>query len=426
MKFASRLGATILLWSATPLFAQDTLSDDGTAVVRPPYKSGYTRGARFGGPASIPAQLEEDDRAKAPVFRFPQVDAFLQPWFDGKRELNNSRDLEIGSHYVNVYQRLSDSLTDDQQAWSGIIRLAGTWLLAGENTEDTGTLVFKIENRHEIGSNISPSELAESAGYLGQTGPLFTDVDTVLVDLNWQQYFHDGRTSIIAGRYDPSDYMNVAGYANPWTSFQNLMVMLDASIAFPDASYGIGVGHWLTDQWAVGGSINDANGTIPDLGFFEGGSEFFTEAQLIWTPSREERLFKRVGLTVWNVDARGDLGIGRGDGVALTANWTIADRWMPFIRVGRSNGTASIYNESTTVGFIRYLAARSDLFGIGINRGDPSDETLRVQTTAEFFYRFQLSENLAITPSVQLLDDPALNPQHDRVWVFGLRVRLAL
>lgn len=426
MKVASLISAAILLWLAPPLFAQDTPSDDGTAAVRPPYKSGYTRAARYGGPASVSAQLEEDDRAKDSIFRFPQVDAFLQPWFDGKRGLNDSRGLEIGSHYVTVFQRLSDSLTDDKQAWSGIIRLAGTWLLTGEDTENTGTLIFKVENRHEIGSNISPSELANSAGYLGQTGPLFTDVDTVLVDLNWQQYFNDGRTGVIAGRYDPSDYMNVAGYANPWTSFQNLSVMLDSSIAFPDASYGIGVGHWLNDQWAVGGSINDANGTISDLGFFEGGSEFFTEAQLIWTPSRDERLFKRVGLTVWDVDAREDLGIGSGNGVALTANWTFADRWMPFIRLGRSDGTASIYRESATVGFIHYLAARSDLFGFGINRGDPSDESLREQTTVEFFYRFQVAENFAITPSVQLLKDPALNPLEDRVWVFGLRVRLAL
>ena len=131
-------------------------------------------------------------------------------------------------------------------------------------------------------------------------------------------------------------------------------------------------------------------------------------------------------MTVWDVDAREDLGIGPGDGIAFTANWTFADRWMPFIRLGRSSGTASIYNQSATVGLIHYFSARSDLFGIGINAATQSDDSLREQTTAEFFYRFQLSENLAITPSVQLLDNPALNPEEDRVWLFGLRVRLAL
>jgi porin len=38
----------------------------------------------------------------------------------------------------------------------------------------------------------------------------------------------------------------------------------------------------------------------------------------------------------------------------------------------------------------------------------------------------RLSKGLAITPSVQLLLDPALNPQEDTIWVWGLRFRLNL
>ena len=44
----------------------------------------------------------------------------------------------------------------------------------------------------------------------------------------------------------------------------------------------------------------------------------------------------------------------------------------------------------------------------------------------EAFYRLQLSDELAITPDVQLLWNPALNPEEDLIWVFGLRARLAL
>jgi porin len=42
------------------------------------------------------------------------------------------------------------------------------------------------------------------------------------------------------------------------------------------------------------------------------------------------------------------------------------------------------------------------------------------------FYRFQLTEQLAITPDIQYLVDPALDPDEDNLWVFGLRARLAL
>jgi len=47
------------------------------------------------------------------------------------------------------------------------------------------------------------------------------------------------------------------------------------------------------------------------------------------------------------------------------------------------------------------------------------------QYATEVYYRWQVAEEIAITPSAQLLIDPALNPDDDTLWVFGLRARLA-
>ena len=44
----------------------------------------------------------------------------------------------------------------------------------------------------------------------------------------------------------------------------------------------------------------------------------------------------------------------------------------------------------------------------------------------EVSYRFQLSENLELMPDVQLLLDPADNPDEDRVWIWGLRAKVTL
>jgi len=82
-------------------------------------------------------------------------------------------------------------------------------------------------------------------------------------------------------------------------------------------------------------------------------------------------------------------------------------------------------NKTATVGFIQRFHRR-DLMGLGFNWGDPSNKALRDQYSTELFYRFQFSQNFAITPSVQLLIDPALNPTEDKIWVFGLRARLSL
>jgi porin len=130
------------------------------------------------------------------------------------------------------------------------------------------------------------------------------------------------------------------------------------------------------------------------------------------------------GFVVSNVDERKDLGIDSANGVALAANWTFDDRWMPFARLGFSKGSTPIYNESVTLGLIHKFLYRSDLVGIAANHGSPPDNTLRDQTSVEAFWRFQFSENLAITPSLQLLIDPALNPVDDKVWVFGARFRI--
>ena len=42
----------------------------------------------------------------------------------------------------------------------------------------------------------------------------------------------------------------------------------------------------------------------------------------------------------------------------------------------------------------------------------------------ETFYRFHLTPNLAITPDLQYIKDPSLNPTVDSLWVAGLRARI--
>lgn len=283
-----------------------------------------------------------------------------------------------------------------------------------------------LDHRHGFRDE-TPANLAGQAGYIGQTGVFYNDIGFAVINLNWQQAFNDGNSGFIVGRFDPNDYMNVLGYVNPWTIFSNLAVNLDTSIALPDSSWGIAAGTWITDQVYVMGGVNDANGLGSDnLEFFEGGSEFFTFAHVGWTPSKDERYFKNVHVMAWHVDERKDLGIDSANGVALAANWTFDDRWMPFARLGFSRGSAPIYNDSFTLGMIHKFPYRSDLIGIAANYGSPPDNSLRDQTSVEAFWRFQFSENLAITPSVQLLKDPALNPDEDTVWVWELRFRFTL
>jgi len=98
---------------------------------------------------------------------------------------------------------------------------------------------------------------------------------------------------------------------------------------------------------------------------------------------------------------------------------------MVFVRGGWSTGSAPIYNTTYTGGMMRKIRKNSDLFGFAVNWGDTA-AGLGSQTTGELFYRLQFAQNFAITPSLQLLIDPALNDEHSSIWVVGIRSRLNL
>lgn len=389
-------------------------------------KSGYVNNPGFGGPAESSALLEEADKVKEPALRFPTFDSALRPWFDWKGQIKENHGIELGLAYTATYKSASDSPTGgDDEAASGILRFSGRWTLLNNESGDTGTLVATYDHRHAY-TDSAPGEFGFAGNY-GVSATLFSDVDDVLVDLNWQQTFGGGSTGLVVGRYDPNDFFDVLGYAIPWTTFQNLSILFNSSIALPDNSTGIGAGFWINDQWYATAAANDVNGAVTDSDFEFDTEELFKVAEVGWSPARDQRYFQNVHLTYWHADEKENNGSEESEGVAIGANWTWDTKWMLFAKAGWSDGSAPLYNESYTVGMLHYFAQRSDLFGLAFNWGEaPDGSGIEDQTTTEIFYRLQLAQNLAITPSVQYITDPGLNPDEDAVTIFGLRLRLTL
>jgi porin len=373
------------------------------------YKSNYDNEEGFAGPGSTVRQLEEDDQQKTPAFRIEAFDEALAPWFEGKKGIYDISGLQLGFAYNLLHQEIDESLGDEDSA---------------------GQLVFSFDNRNNL-SDLPPGSLGGEAGYIGQTGALFSDVDTILGDFYWSQFLNEGQTGLIVGRYDPNDFFDVLGYANPWTSFQNLSILFNTSIALPDWGFGIGAGHWFEgDQLYLFGSASDANAVLTREEFEFDTDELYKTIEFGWSPGRDQRYFKNVHVTLWQVDEREDDGIDDADGVTLGVNWTWDLTYMLFAKIGSSDADAptdpQIAENSVTIGGIYYFANRSDLVGIAYNESELAADGLDDQTTLEAFYRFQLAQNLAITPSFQILGDPALNPDEDEITVLSLRLRLTL
>lgn len=151
------------------------------------HRAGYENRAAFASTANTVNQLEEDDRIKDPIIRFAGIDRGLQGWFDMKRRLNEESGIKFGFDYNSLYQSASESLTDNDSAWSSVFRLRGVWDLVNKGEDNTGSLVFGVETRHNISYRISPASLAGEVGYIGLTGTLFSEVDGILGNLYYQQ-----------------------------------------------------------------------------------------------------------------------------------------------------------------------------------------------------------------------------------------------
>jgi porin len=392
-------------------------------------RSGYSDVPEFGGPGSVGAILREDNETNEGLIRLKLLDRAFKPWFDFKGRVNKRIGLAFGLDYTAIYQVGTESLGEDDAA-GGIFRFFGSWTLFGRDSGNTGTFTYKVESRHRLGTEIAPQSLGSELGYVGLTAQPFNDAGWMLTNFYWQQRLFGGRLSIIVGMVDTTDYVDIYALVNPWTQFNNLSFGISPTIPTPNPGLGAAFGAMATDHIYIIAGIADTNGdpTDPFNNFdtFFDDHEYFTHAEIGWVSSYEKRYMDNIHLTFWHADEREKLAVPGGWGMAFSSSWYFYDSLLPFFRAGYSDTEASLLEGNISAGLGYYRQGSSDLLGVGIGWGKPHDDSLRDQYTAELFYRFQIAENLAVTPDIQFLIDPANNPDHDFITVFGIRARLAL
>jgi hypothetical protein len=98
--------------------------------------------------------------------------------------------------------------------------------------------------------------------------------------------------------------------------------------------------------------------------------------------------------------------------------YALGSPWTSFSNLTFSTGAASMaLPNDASPGFMLGGWVTDNVYITGGMSGLNSDPT----DPWAVFYRAQVTENLRVTPSVQLLANPALNPTEDLVAVFGMR-----
>ncbi len=392
----------------------------------------------FGGPDAVPNRLESD-RVQT---RTPLELEFLKPWYAWKDGLQQDHGFTFGAEYNSVYLRASDRLPDaDEDAAGGIFRFSGAWEAFGRGTSSPGTLTFLVEHTSEFTDTGPSSYLGESVGYAGISNLPYNDEGWRLNTLYWDQKFEGGKYEVVGGYLDISDYVDVFPLVSPWTDFYNYAFSIGVgALDLPnDGALGFAGGAWLTPSvYGIAGLVDqNADATDPLEGFdtFFDESQFFKHFEIGWTGASQEAYYlNNVHLTLWQADERDDLGAEEGWGGVFSFNHAIAPEWLVFARAGWAEDGASLLERSISIGGGYTpggleLLGSGDQLGFGLNWAEPNDALfgtdLDDQYAAEVYYRWHLADEIAITPSVQLLINPALDPEDNEVWVFGLRGRLA-
>jgi porin len=419
------VAALLILLVARPLFAEEPETSDQKSY------------PRLGGPDAVPNLMESDRADKDVLFESNIFDPFFE-WKAGVKEENG---FSFGTGYTSNYLTANGNLPGrDDSSSGGMLRLFGTWELFGRGTDNTGTLSFKLDHRHSY-SDTAPNLFSlDDLGYVDSMASTFSDEGWRLTNLHWRQSWNNGKVVLLSGFISAPDFLDVYTLGSPWLHFQSLAFTTGAgTISLPgDAALGAMVGGWVNENLYILGGIEDANSVSSDP--FEGFDTFFNENEYFkhieigWSTSTDRAYLDNVHLTMWHSDEREKAGVVAGRGAIFSLTRYISDRWMPFVRAGYAKDGASFLERSVSAGFAFQPnpvgTSAGNLLGFGANWGKPNETVfgsgLNDQTGFELFYRLQLTGEIAITPDIQYLMNPALNPYEDDMWVFALRARIAL
>lgn len=348
-------------------------------------------------------------------------------WSAWKRELKVNHGLSFGFDYSAVFLSANDVSANDTAA-GGIARAYGMI-----EPIRNGALIFKVEQRHSFGQPAPANLAANELGYAGVLARPFNDSEFGTHNLYWRQRMNGGRSTLIVGVLDPTDYVDSFALASPWKHFMNQAFSTgSAAIGLPnDAAFGVAYGSMLNSSMYIIAGITDVNGdpSDPFKGFdnFFSDNDYFASFEFGWTSSNRRVIFDNLHFTAWHKDGQTALQTSSGYGLAFSlSNW-VTKNLMPFVRGGYAKDGGSLLEKSLSIGLGYQTGAFDGFLGAALNWGDPNENTfaqgLQDQYALEVFYRLPFGNHFSVTGDVQYIKDPALNPIENTIWMLNLRAR---
>ena len=417
------------------LILNPVAADDGSADAE--NVSSEERKSKFGygtrrelGPTSVPSELVDADKVNEhPRFRIPVVDRIHDPYYAWKADLNKKYDLRFSIDYNILYQTFDSSPGPgtEQSGASGVARAFGEWVLLNRDDQGShGSLVTKFEHRHRM-ADIAPQDLGLQAGYAGITGANFNDAQWLTSNLYWKQRFLERKGLLILGQIDRGEYVDMLPIASPYTTFQNLSSVVNPVLPFTIQALGFHASYKGDAPLYVAGGMSDANAVSGKLRTDKYNGETFKHVAVGLTETRESFFSNNAQLTFWHQDRLSDTGGPESWGIVASAIKTSADAvWAVGGRAGWADEPAGPAERHLGLAITHNDPSDDDVHGLSVAWDDIWNAAQDDQITSEAFWNIQLSPNMEITPSVQYIANPALDPTKDDLWLYSARWRVTL
>ena len=381
------------------------------------------------------------DDIKAPYYR---VDVKVtKPWFDWKRKLNEKTGIQLSINYSSVFMGASAKISDEnvQTAASGIFDATINWnFLNRKKGKNKGNLILWLDSRHLYYGDVAPQMLNFETGSATLPALKFNKWSFRALELYYQQQLFNGRMGIAIGKIDMPDWFVYHCLLHPLMHFTDYGMTIAPTVSWSNPGLGIVVGGWLDKKKRFGimAGINDVAGDdISQNNFFDLGAsnwkngKFLKMAEFIYTPAYDKLYFNRINLTVWHSDeltaADSSFFSSPGSkGFSLQATWMIKNKYIPTFTFGMTDGDGanSISRLNIAINHAWYFPSR-DMFGIGLNYTE-STVNGKGQFLNEIFYRFTISKAFVVTPLIKTVIKPALNPDKDVLFYYGIRTRISM
>ncbi len=365
----------------------------------------------------------------------PDPDAAFDPALGAKAEdawerfttRTKAHGLDMVLAYSVLYQRSSRAMKQ-KYGFSGDFDFQGRWSPEALQGDYDHSFVFRFEGRNKIGSYV-PADLADSIGaQLSTTTYFYNQQKLSLVEIFWEAA--NTRTGFFSriGKQDPGAIYNTTTWGDPESGFLGEGVV-GAAAPLPDLGWGATFRVKPSSSTYVSFGLHDANGDPTELGFGSlKDAQFFTAAEVGFIPGAidPDGPTGKYSMALWYSDELSDPSSTSGYGIAFTVEKELPNNpdIVPFFRYSWSDGAAAAKQQvSGGVVFQNVLGQNDDIVGLAASWVDPANTSFRNETTLEAFYRVQVTPNLAITPDLQVILNPAKTKDYDEVYVWSLRAR---